>query len=150
LEAGLKVIDMSADFRLNDPKNYVEWYGWSHSALELLKEAVYGLPELHRDKIKEAKLVACPGCIATSAILALTPLVKSALIDNERIIVDAKISSSGGGSNPSMASHHPERTGGTRPYKPVDHRHIPEIEQELSLLSPQSSPSIHSSSTITE
>jgi N-acetyl-gamma-glutamyl-phosphate/LysW-gamma-L-alpha-aminoadipyl-6-phosphate reductase len=135
LEAGLKVIDMSADFRLKDPENYVKWYGWSHPAPELLKEAVYGLPELHRTEIREAELVACPGCIATSGILALTPLVKSALIDKERIIVDAKIGSSGGGSNPSIASHHPERAGGTRPYKPVDHRHTPEIEQELSLLS---------------
>jgi len=135
LEAGLKVIDMGADFRLKDPENYVKWYGWSHPAPELLKEAVYGLPELHGTEIKEAKLVACPGCIATSAILALTPLVKSALIYNERIIVDVKIGSSGGGSNPSIASHHPERAGGTRPYKPVNHRHTPEIEQELSLLS---------------
>ncbi|MEM2440372.1 MAG: N-acetyl-gamma-glutamyl-phosphate reductase [Candidatus Bathyarchaeia archaeon] len=138
LEAGLKVIDMSADFRLKNPENYVKWYGWSHPAPELLKDAVYGLPELHRDEIKEAKLVACPGCIATSAILALAPLVKSDLIDNSRVIVDAKIGSSGGGSNPSPASHHPERAGGTRPYKPVDHRHTPEIEQELSLLSGKS------------
>ncbi len=135
LEAGLKVIDLSADFRLKSPENYEKWYGWSHPAPELLKKAVYGLPELHRGEIKEGELVACPGCIATSAILALTPLVKSALIDGERIIVDAKIGSSGGGSSPSMASHHPERASGIRPYKPVNHRHTPEIEQELSLLS---------------
>ncbi|MEM1539786.1 MAG: N-acetyl-gamma-glutamyl-phosphate reductase [Candidatus Bathyarchaeia archaeon] len=135
LEAGLKVIDMSADFRLKNSENYVKWYGWLHPAPELLKEAVYGLPELHRDEIKEARLVACPGCISTSAILALAPLVKSDLIDNGRVIIDAKIGSSGGGSNPSLASHHPERASGTRPYKPVDHRHTPEIEQELSLLS---------------
>lgn len=85
-------------------------------APEILKEAVYGLPELHRDEIRGAKLVACPGCIATSATLALTPPVKLGLINMDRVIVDAKIGSSGGGSNPSIASHHPERAGGTRPY----------------------------------
>jgi len=135
LDAGLKVVDMSADFRLKDPENYIKWYGWSHPAPELLKEAVYGLPELHREEIRKAKLVACPGCIATSAILALAPMVKADFIDNNKIIVDAKVGSSGAGSNPSKASHHPERFGGTRPYKPVDHRHIPEIEQELNLVS---------------
>lgn len=135
LEAGLKVIDMSADFRLKDPEDYIKWYGWKHPVSEMLKEAVYGLPELHREEIRKARLVACPGCIATSAILALTPLVKADFIDNDKIIIDAKVGSSGAGSNPSMASHHPERSGGARPYKPTNHRHIPEIEQELNLLS---------------
>lgn len=135
LETGLKVIDMSADFRLKDPEDYIKWYGWKHPVPEMLKEAVYGLPELHREEIRKAKLIACPGCIATSAILALTPLVKAGFIDNDKIIIDAKVGSSGAGSNPSMASHHPERSGGARPYKPINHRHIPEIEQELNLLS---------------
>ncbi len=135
LEAGLKVIDMSADFRLKDPEDYIKWYGWKHPVPDMLKEAVYGLPELHREEIRKAKLIACPGCIATSAILALTPLVKAGFIDNDKIIVDVKVGSSGAGSNPSMASHHPERSGGARPYKPINHRHIPEIEQELNLLS---------------
>lgn len=135
LEVGLKVIDMSADFRLKNPENYIKWYGWSHTIPELLKEAVYGLPELHREEIRKARLVACPGCVSTSVILALAPLVKADFIDHNRIIVDAKIGSSGAGSNPTKASHHPERSGGTRPYKPVDHRHIPEIEQELNLIS---------------
>jgi len=134
LKVGLRVIDMSADFRLKNPENYIKWYGWSHPASELLKEAVYGLPELHREEIRKANLVACPGCMATPTILALAPLVREGLIENGRIIVDAKIGSSGAGVNPSIATHHPERSGGTRPYKPVNHRHIPEIEQELSLI----------------
>lgn len=134
LNAGLKLIDMSADFRLKNPEDYSKWYGWSHAFPEMLREAVYGLPELHREEIKKASLVAVPGCMATAAILALAPLVKNGLIDCEKIIIDAKIGSSGAGVTPSMASHHPERSGGTRPYKPVNHRHIAEIEQELSLV----------------
>ncbi|MCS7124704.1 MAG: N-acetyl-gamma-glutamyl-phosphate reductase [Candidatus Bathyarchaeota archaeon] len=134
LKAGLKVIDMSADFRLKNPESYLKWYGWNHPVPELLMEAVYGLPELHREEIREAKLVACPGCMATATILPLMPLIKSSLIDLDRIIVDVKVGSSGAGAAPSAASHHPERSGGTRPYKPTDHRHIPEIEQELSLV----------------
>ncbi|MBS7646429.1 MAG: N-acetyl-gamma-glutamyl-phosphate reductase [Candidatus Bathyarchaeia archaeon] len=134
LNAGLKVIDMSADFRLKDSENYPKWYGWSHPAPEILAEAVYGLPELHREEIRKARLVACPGCMATATILALAPLVKAGFIDKDRIVVDVKVGSSGAGNRPSIASHHPERSGGTRPYKPVDHRHIPEIEQELNLI----------------
>jgi len=134
LEVGLKVIDMSADFRLKNPEGYVNWYEWEHSSPELLKEAVYGLPELHRQEIKKARLVACPGCMAVASILGLAPLVKNKLIEGDRIIVDAKIGSSGAGSKPSLASHHAERFGGVRPYKVVGHRHIAEIEQELNLL----------------
>jgi len=133
-EAGLKVIDMSADFRLKNPEDYVKWYGWKHPSPELLEEAVYGLPELHRQEIKNARLVACPGCMATSTILGLAPLVGSEAVEKERIVVDAKIGSSGAGNKPSPATHHAERFGGVRPYKPVGHRHIAEIEQELSLL----------------
>jgi len=134
LKAGLKVIDTSADFRLKNPEDYIKWYGWKHPAPELLKEAVYGLPELHREEIKEANLVACPGCMAVPTILALAPLVGEGIVENERIIADVKIGSSGAGRNPSIASHHPEKSGGTRPYKSVNHRHIPEIEQELNLI----------------
>lgn len=134
LEVGLKVIDMSADFRLKNPEGYVKWYGWEHSSPELLKEAVYGLPELYRQEIKKARLVACPGCMAVAAILGLVPLVKNKLIERDRIVVDAKIGSSGAGSTPSLATHHAEKFGGVRPYKPVGHRHIAEIEQELNFL----------------
>ncbi len=134
LEAGLKVIDMSADFRLKNPADYDQYYGWTHGNPEMLKTAAYGLPELHREEIKAAKLVACPGCEATAAILGLAPIVKAGLIEENRIVVDLKVGSSGGGSKPNLASHHPERFSGVRPYKVVGHRHIAEVEQELAPL----------------
>ena len=134
LETGLKIIDMSADFRLKNPNDYDKWYGWSHSAPNLLKDAVYGLPELYRQKIRNTQLIACPGCMATSTILGLAPLIKSGVIENERIITDVKIGSSGAGNSPTIATHHAERSSGIRPYKPVMHRHIAEIEQELGAL----------------
>jgi LysW-gamma-L-alpha-aminoadipyl-6-phosphate/LysW-L-glutamyl-5-phosphate reductase len=135
LDAGLKVIDMSADFRLKKSDDYETYYGWKHAHPEMLKDAVYGLPELHREEIKKAKLVACPGCEATAAILGLAPIVKAGLVDKDKIVVDLKVGSSGGGSKPSPASHHPERSSGVRPYKVVGHRHIAEVEQELDALS---------------
>ena len=135
LDANLKVVDMSADFRLRNPDDYPKWYGWQHNSSQLLEKAVYGLPELHRENIKKSNLVAVPGCMATTTILGLAPLVKDDLIDKERIVVDLKVGSSGSGSKPTIASHHPERFGGVRPYKTVGHRHIAEIEQELNLLS---------------
>jgi N-acetyl-gamma-glutamyl-phosphate/LysW-gamma-L-alpha-aminoadipyl-6-phosphate reductase len=101
----------------------------------MLKEAAYGLPEIHREEIKKAKLVACPGCMATSAILALAPIVKAGLIEKDKIVVDLKVGSSGGGSKPTPSSHHPERFGGVRPYQVVGHRHTAEVEQELNALS---------------
>src|SRR5512136_1528797 len=131
LEAGLKVIDMSADFRLKDAAAYEKWYGWKHANPETLKEAVYGLPELHREEIRKTRLVACPGCMATATTLALVPFVKDGLIEKNSIVADLKVGSSGGGSKPTVASHHPERFGGVRPYKVVGHRHIAEVEQEL-------------------
>jgi N-acetyl-gamma-glutamyl-phosphate/LysW-gamma-L-alpha-aminoadipyl-6-phosphate reductase len=137
LGAGLKVIDMSADFRLKNPANYETYYGWQHAYPEMLNEAVYGLPELHREEIKNARLVACPGCMATSAILGLAPITKAGLIDTDKIVVDLKVGSSGGGSKPTAASHHSERFSGVRPYQVTGHRHIAEVEQELSALSSQ-------------
>jgi N-acetyl-gamma-glutamyl-phosphate/LysW-gamma-L-alpha-aminoadipyl-6-phosphate reductase len=134
LEAGMKVIDMSADFRLKKPSDYPTYYGWEHAHPEILKEATYGLPELHREEIKCANLVACPGCEATAAILGLAPIVRAGLIDSDKIVVDLKVGSSGGGSKPTLAGHHPERAGGVRPYKVVGHRHIAEVEQELAPL----------------
>jgi len=135
LNQGLKVIDLSADYRLKNPEDYQAWYGWKHENPELLKEAVYGLPELYRERIKNAKLIACPGCMASASILGLAPLIKNEAVEFNRIVIDVKIGSSGAGNQPSLASHHPERFGGVRPYKPVNHRHIAEIEQELSILS---------------
>ncbi len=131
LENGVKIVDLSADFRLKEEADYPKWYGWEHDHPELLKEAVYGLPELHREEIKKADLIACPGCMASASILALAPIVKAGFIDKDKIVVDAKIGSSGGGSTPTPAGHHPERFGGLRPYKVVGHRHTAEIEQEL-------------------
>ncbi len=138
LDAGLKVIDMSADFRLKNPDDYDKWYGWKHANPQLLKEAAYGLPELHRQEIKSAILVACPGCMATAAVLALAPVIKADLVEKNRIVVDVKIGSSGAGSKPTIASHHPERFGGVRPYKVTGHRHLAEIEQELNNLTGES------------
>jgi N-acetyl-gamma-glutamyl-phosphate/LysW-gamma-L-alpha-aminoadipyl-6-phosphate reductase len=134
LEVGLRVIDMSADFRLKNSLDYPKWYGWNHSHPEFLGEAVYGLPELHRAEIKNARLIACPGCASTATILGLAPLIKEDVVEKNRIVVDLKIGSSGAGRKPTPASHHPERFGGVRPYEVVGHRHIAEIEQELRLL----------------
>ena len=135
LEAGLKVIDMSADFRLKNPADYETYYGWKHAHPELLKEAAYGLPELHREEIKKARLVGCPGCMATATILAMVPIVKAGLVEKNRLVADLKVGSSGGGSKPTPASHHPERAGGVRPYQVVGHRHIGEVEQEVNAVS---------------
>ncbi len=132
VEMGLKIIDTSADFRLKDPEDYPRWYNWHHKCPELLEKVVYGLPELHREEIKNGQLVACPGCMAAGAILALAPIAKSGKIEKDRIIVDLKVGSSGSGAKPSRSSHHPEHYSVVRPYKPVGHRHTAEIEQELS------------------
>ena len=133
IEAGVKVIDLSADFRLKDPEAYPKWYKFEHPHPEMLEKAVYGLPELYRDRLRDADHVACAGCMSGASILALMPIVKTGLIDLDKIVIDVKIGSSGGGATPTPASHHPERFGGLRPYKVVGHRHIAEIDQELSI-----------------
>jgi len=125
-----KVIDLSADFRLKDPALYREYYGVEHPRPDLLAQAVYGMPELHREAIRQATLVSGPGCIATAAILAIHPLAKAGLIDPERLVVDAKTGSSAGGVDGGTASQHPERSGVMRIYAPAGHRHTAEIEQE--------------------
>ena len=135
LSEGLKIIDLSADFRLKDPSLYPKWYGWTHPHPMLLEEAVFGLPEIHREEIKKASLVACSGCMSGASILALAPIVKSGIVDSHKIILDVKIGSSGGGSSPTLANHHSERFGSVRPYKVTGHRHIAEIEQEVSAFS---------------
>ncbi len=134
LQRGLKVVDMTADFRLKDPRAYKEYYGFEHNHPELLEKSVYGLPELHRADIRNSQLVAVPGCMATAAILGLAPLISDDFIDTSKIVVDAKIGSSGAGVSPTIASHHSERSDGVRPYKVTGHRHIAEVEQELSQL----------------
>lgn len=134
LETGVKVIDLSPDFRLKRAEDYERWYGWRHPRPDLLERAVYGLPELHREDIRKADLVACPGCMPTAAILAMAPLVNAGLVELNRIVVDAMMGSSGAGAKPTVASIHAERYGVIRPYKPVGHRHTSEIEQELGLI----------------
>lgn len=135
---GKRIIDLSADFRLKDTSIYKQWYGAEHKCPDLVSEAVYGLPELNRDKIREAQLVANPGCYPTAVILALAPLVKEkGLIDLESIIIDAKTGISGAGRNPTLINYFPERTENLTPYKITSHQHIPEIEQELRELAGQ-------------
>ena len=135
-DSGTKLIDMSADFRLRDPKQYPKWYHWEHSHPEMLETFVYGLPELHRNDLRSASFASGPGCVATSVILSLYPLVKADLIETDRIVVDSKIGSSAAGIDPSPSSHHPERSGAVRPYAPTMHRHTAEIEQELGSVNP--------------
>ncbi len=130
IETGAKIIDLSADFRIHNKDVYAKYYQ-EHPCPELLAKAVYGIPELHREEIKKAKLVACAGCLATSVILAAAPLVKAGLIENSTIIADSKIGSSASGAAFDISTHHPERQGVVRSYKPSGHRHTAEIEQEL-------------------
>ena len=131
LAAGKKVIDLSADFRLRDAAEYERWYG-KHAAPALLAEAVYGIPELYRETIRKAVVVANPGCYPTSVILGLAPLLKVGYIDTASIIVDAKSGVSGAGREPQVASLFCEVNEGFKAYKVGgQHRHIPEMEQEL-------------------
>ena len=120
---------ISADYRLKDASLYPEWYGFEHEHPELLEKAVYGIPELHREKIRKADLVSGAGCIATSTILALHPLRGI----TESVVVDSKIGSSASGSAFSLGTHHPERSGTVRAFKATMHRHTAEIEQETGL-----------------
>ena len=131
---GKRIVDLSADYRLSDPALYEKWYEHRHQYPELLKTAVYGLPELHREKIKKASLVANPGCYPTGAILGLAPLLKRGMIDLQSIVIDSKSGVSGAGRSPSLAHHYPEVNEGCMAYKVGSHRHIPEIEQELSIM----------------
>ncbi len=133
LERGVKTIDVSADFRLKDAGEYPNWYGFAHPVPELLGEAVYGLPELHRSEIVAASLVANPGCYSTGAILALAPAVREGVICGD-IIVDSKSGISGAGRTLSLASHYSECNESTAAYALEGHRHLPEIKQELEML----------------
>ncbi len=128
---GRLVVDLSADFRLRDAGLFAEWYG-THPHPELLAGAVYGLPELHREELRGARLIASPGCYPTAAILAAAPLLARGLV-RPRLVVDAKSGVSGAGRSPSQATHFSEVGEGVRAYKVAgSHRHTPEMEQELS------------------
>jgi len=126
-----RIIDLSADFRLRDPEAYRAYYGVDHPRPALLAASVYGLPEIHRDAIRDATLVSTPGCIAAASILALRPLAQAGAIDPDHVVVDAKTGSSAAGADGGAASAHPERSGVMRLYAPTMHRHTAEIEQEL-------------------
>lgn len=134
VSCGLQVVDLSADFRLRERADYEQWYG-PHPAPELLAGAIYGLPELYRAELKDAQLIAAPGCYPTSAILPLAPLLRAGLLDlSGPIIVDAKSGVTGAGKSPTSGTHFPETSEGIRAYKVAgSHRHTGEIEQELSL-----------------
>jgi N-acetyl-gamma-glutamyl-phosphate reductase len=132
LEAGARVVDLGADFRLKEPASYLRWYGAEHGATDLLREAVYGLPEANREAVRSARLVANPGCYPTAAALALLPLVATGLVQGP-VIVDAKSGVSGAGRNPSAGTHFSEVNENFRPYKLGEHRHGPEMEQTLAL-----------------
>lgn len=131
MKAGKRVIDLSADFRLKDPRTYETWYQTPHAHPDLIDRAVYGLPELHRSAIAKARLVASPGCYPTAAILQLAPLIAHGLIVPDTIVIDAKSGVSGSGRSPALPYHFPEAHESLEPYKIGQHRHIPEIEQEL-------------------
>ena len=130
LKNDIKVVDISADFRLKNSEEYTHWYGVTHPCPELLDEAVYGLPELHRAKIKFARLIANPGCYATSAILALAPAVKEGIIQAD-IIIDSKSGVSGAGRTVNLVTHYSEDNESISAYALAGHRHLPEIIQEL-------------------
>ena len=133
--SGIKIIDMSADYRLDNSLSYEKWYGFTHPNPDLLKNFTFGLPEINRKSIESSTYVSTPGCTALTSILALAPLVNANLIDTNDIVIDAKVGSSGAGVKPTIASHHANRYGVIRPYKPYAHRHTAEIDQELSKLS---------------
>lgn len=133
LKRSLKVIDFGGDFRLRDAEVYEDWYKTPHTAREFLAQAVYGLPEWNREKIKEAKLIANPGCYPTSAILPLAPLVAANAIDEKSIIVDSASGTSGAGrASFGLGLHHSEVSEDFKAYKIASHQHTPEIEQALS------------------
>lgn len=150
------VIDLSADFRLRDPALYERWYGHAHPRPDLLGSFTYGLPELHRAELTGATRVSGTGCLATTALLGIYPLVAGGLVDERHIIIDAKVGSSAGGVAAGADSHHPERSGAMRSFSPVGHRHTAELLQELPFSTlpedgtASSGPAVHFSATAVE
>ena len=131
---GKKVIDLSADYRIRDPKTYAAWYGLDHTRQSTLKKAVYGLPEIYREKIGKAALIANPGCYPTSAVLGMMPAVRNKLLDLSTVIIDSKSGTSGAGRKADLGISFCEVNEGFKAYGLVTHRHTPEIEQEISNL----------------
>ncbi len=129
----LKIIDLSADFRFKSPDDYLKWYGHEHVAQHLQPQAIYGLSEINRNKIKKTKLVACPGCYPTSALLPLIPLLENKLIEKQGIVIDSKSGATGAGRSIKQQNLFCEVSGSVKAYGIGKHRHIGEIEQELSI-----------------
>jgi N-acetyl-gamma-glutamyl-phosphate reductase len=130
-ERGVRVIDLSADYRLTDAQVYADWYGHAHTDAEGLRRAVYGLPELYREAIPAASLIANPGCYTSTSILALAPLIAADRIERTGIIIDAKSGVSGAGRSPKLTTHFPECNENFSAYSVGKHRHTPEIDQVL-------------------
>jgi len=128
----IKIIDMSADFRLRDTKTYAEWYGIEHRAPHLQPGVVYGLSEHYREELKSTRLIACPGCYPTAALMALIPPVRAGVLQSEDLIIDAKSGTTGAGRSPKQNTLLAEAGEGLTPYSVASHRHAPEIEQEVS------------------
>ena len=133
-KAGKKIIDLSADYRLKDTAVYQKWYETPHKFPDLLKKAVYGLPELYREKIKDAQIIANPGCYPVSAIMGIAPIIGKHFVDINSIIIDSKSGVSGAGRNPALPFMFSEANESVKAYAVTTHRHTPEIEQELSLI----------------
>jgi N-acetyl-gamma-glutamyl-phosphate reductase len=131
LQAGARVIDLGAAFRLHDRPTWERVYGQPHTAWPLVYEAVYGMPELHEERIRTARLIANPGCFSSAAILGLAPLLKAGLVDGQRLVVDGLSGTAGAGAEFSRAIHHPEIGGNVVLYNVAGHRHTYEMEQEL-------------------
>src|SRR3954454_22917466 len=126
------IIDLSADFRLNDPAGYPLWYSHVHELTDMVGYFVYGIPELHRDEIRRSNLISSAGCMATTSILGLYPLFRAGIVDlTKPTVIECKTGSSGSGGGPGLGSHHPERSGAMRSFKPTGHRHTAEVIQEL-------------------
>ena len=134
LQAGVRVIDLSADFRVKDAAIYKEFYGQAHTAPDLLGQSVYGLPEIYRDEIRNAKLIACPGCYPTSILIPLRPLIRRKAIDRQRIVITSLSGVTGAGRKVEVDYLFAECNESMRPYGVPKHRHLSEIEQELSIL----------------
>ncbi len=135
MTAGVRLIDLSADFRLKDPEEWSRWYGMPHACPELLEQSVYGLPELNRKHIMDARLIANPGCYPTSVILGFAPLLEAGLVDTDTLIADSKSGVSGAGRGAAVGTLMAEVSDSFKPYAVAGHRHLPEIRQTLSGLS---------------
>lgn len=134
LENDTRIIDLGADFRLKDQLEWEEIYKKKHSNWNIMNNVVYGIPEIYRESIRNAKVIANPGCFSSAAILGLSPLLKNNIVDHEKIVVDALSGTAGAGFNLNLSIHHPEIGNNIVPYNAVNHVHTYEIEQELSIL----------------